>query len=520
MKFQSILILILSISINGYAQNNISPKIEQLSKKKDKGAEDSFLIGQEMLKISQNDCERAKAYLRMGDAKCKNMQYAESIKYLKKADLLISKCNLIEDYFNINFFLMLNYQELDLKDDFNKSWKIVKEIAVKMNDPEKTFMIMQANALFNEKNRNYSEAIVYRKQISDYVEKLLESDPTDLNRLYLVMAYTQLCYVYLKDNHVPEAQYYYGKIPALSEGISKEDNYLLDIQYLVKAMLLAENHQLKEAREWFDQALLIAIQKKYPSTIAKISEERLHYGIDNKTERQKLLNVIIKINKEKLKESDKYSSTELEKKKKETSKVHHQLRNSIIVGSILLAATVVIFVINRKSKKRLKIKFEKIIADLQQKKNADSTNIFPVATTENNTQASKSELQISKIMSVEKEKELLQKLMLFEEGTEYTSKNFTFSNFISALETNSKYANYIVKQHRGKSFNDYINGLRIQYIIEKLYNHPEYLNYKISYLAEISGFSTHSRFAQIFKSVTEISPSKFIQQLVNAQEKK
>ncbi|MCT4074668.1 AraC family transcriptional regulator [Elizabethkingia anophelis] len=53
----------------------------------------------------------------------------------------------------------------------------------------------------------------------------------------------------------------------------------------------------------------------------------------------------------------------------------------------------------------------------------------------------------------------------------------------------------------------------MNHIITKLYEEPEYLNYKISYLADIGGFSSHSHFTQIFKKEVEISPSEFITQL-------
>jgi AraC-like DNA-binding protein len=39
---------------------------------------------------------------------------------------------------------------------------------------------------------------------------------------------------------------------------------------------------------------------------------------------------------------------------------------------------------------------------------------------------------------------------------------------------------------------------------------PGYLNYKISYLADESGFSSHSSFATVFKSITGIAPTTFI----------
>jgi len=81
------------------------------------------------------------------------------------------------------------------------------------------------------------------------------------------------------------------------------------------------------------------------------------------------------------------------------------------------------------------------------------------------------------------------------------------------LNTNTKYLTEIIRQHTGKNFNNYINGLRIQYITEKLYHDPKYREYKISYLAEESGFSSREIFAVTFKKETGVSPSYFIAKL-------
>ena len=67
-------------------------------------------------------------------------------------------------------------------------------------------------------------------------------------------------------------------------------------------------------------------------------------------------------------------------------------------------------------------------------------------------------------------------------------------------------------QHREQEveLNIAINKLRINFIVEKLKSDPNFINYKISYLAETSGFSSHSTFATIFKSIKfKVSESIF-----------
>lgn len=118
----------------------------------------------------------------------------------------------------------------------------------------------------------------------------------------------------------------------------------------------------------------------------------------------------------------------------------------------------------------------------------------------------------------EAEDHLLEKLSAFENSLDFTNKDISLSRLALKFETNTKYLSEIINNHKQKNFNGYINELRINYIIQKLENDPQYLQYKISYLAEDSGFSSHSVFATVFKSVTGISPTTFITILRNKQE--
>lgn len=108
---------------------------------------------------------------------------------------------------------------------------------------------------------------------------------------------------------------------------------------------------------------------------------------------------------------------------------------------------------------------------------------------------------------------LLFKLSKFEKSERYLKKDISLPSLAGSLNTNTRYLSELIKQHRGKNFNNYINGLRIQYISNKLYADPIFREYKISYLAEFCGFSSREVFAVIFKKETGVTPSYFISQL-------
>lgn len=122
------------------------------------------------------------------------------------------------------------------------------------------------------------------------------------------------------------------------------------------------------------------------------------------------------------------------------------------------------------------------------------------------------------VVPKEMEEKLLEKLNDFEKSTDFTKQETSLSRLALQFETNTKYLSEVVNFHKRKNFNTYINELRVSYIIDKLKNDPAYLQYKISYLAEDSGFSSHSLFATVFKSVTGIPPTTFISILRDKKE--
>lgn len=121
------------------------------------------------------------------------------------------------------------------------------------------------------------------------------------------------------------------------------------------------------------------------------------------------------------------------------------------------------------------------------------------------------------ICSGKTESKILIKLKEFENSDKFLDSNMSLPTLVTYLNTNSKYLRYILKKHRGLDYNTYINKLRIDYVKTKLNSDSEYLNYKISFLAEVSGFSSHSKFSTNFKKFTAHCPSDYINKLKSKQ---
>ena len=113
------------------------------------------------------------------------------------------------------------------------------------------------------------------------------------------------------------------------------------------------------------------------------------------------------------------------------------------------------------------------------------------------------------------EQDILKSLRAFEAKKQFNTKGISAAQMAVMLKTNTKYLTYILKEHRGSDFYNYINAKRINYIVKELHDNPALLQYKIAVLSEMCGFNSHSQFASIFKSIKNISPSQYIQFLID-----
>lgn len=123
------------------------------------------------------------------------------------------------------------------------------------------------------------------------------------------------------------------------------------------------------------------------------------------------------------------------------------------------------------------------------------------------------ELSKRSLIPSDTETAILAKLKRFENSTRFTNKDISLAVLAGQFDTNTKYLSEVINTHYNVNFNKYINTLRINYLIEKLKYDSNYMNYKISYLAEECGFASHSSFATVFKSIAGISPVTFIELL-------
>lgn len=132
---------------------------------------------------------------------------------------------------------------------------------------------------------------------------------------------------------------------------------------------------------------------------------------------------------------------------------------------------------------------------------------------ESPTNVIKKQVQKSLDLNPEVTQQLLRQLERFEKNKKYLDKDLSLVKLSASFNSNTKYLSKIILVHRGKKFVDYINDLKIDYIIELLKKDRKVRNYTNKGLAEEAGFSSTQRFTNAFISRTGISPTYFIEEM-------
>jgi AraC-like DNA-binding protein len=203
-----------------------------------------------------------------------------------------------------------------------------------------------------------------------------------------------------------------------------------------------------------------------------------------------------KLNKE-------YSTQELliekEKLKKElVNKNQHY--STLTIASLLLLVGFLFFTFRYfKNRKNYKKKFDEL---LQKFNNSNKPK-----NREKNEKPLISEINAETVASI------LRQLEKFEKDKKFLEKDWSLDMLSTSFNSNTKYLSKIIRHYRGKNFNDYINDLRIDYIIALLYSDKKIRNFTNKALAEEAGFSSTQRFANAFRAKTEMPTAYFIEQI-------
>lgn len=363
---------------------------------------------------------------------------------------------------------------------------------------------------------------------------LIDSTPTHILTHYQQVRYYYLkifqlmnmgiAYAYHPTKARPDlAESYFKKV--LGYSVSHPQYFkLCDIEvYEAVSSFYYTKKDYQKSIEYSKKALTLERIKKKP-------EERLaaYEGIKNaynalgdKDEELRYLNLYTDLN-DSIKNAQKVMVIKQSEKKINTIKNASNTNRLIIIltaSGIILLITLLSWNYNRKKDSEHRKKYDELIQELKHK-NSRINEAKPVIEIENEIETDLNEDSkepgLSNISS-ETEKKLLKKLETFENSEKFLRKGINIAYLSNLLNTNPKYLSEIIKNYKSQNFNTYINSLRINYIVDRLYNDPKYREYKISYLAEECGYASSQVFVIAFKKEKGVTPSYFINGLIDSE---
>lgn len=340
------------------------------------------------------------------------------------------------------------------------------------------------NAIIKQENNIFRSNFLMRQNKLEEAKKVLDEVIYNVNThgnstFLMAFAYETLArYFFLKED-------YNTAIVYLEKGLGKIDNLPYNDMKLIFYELLTKNYLAlhNDEKYYYYNNLYTDLKTKLDAN----KKEGIQYIV-------------------KLVETYQNNNIEFQRQHK-----LGQLKNtSVVILLFVLGITVYSFYESRRSKD-----LKKQLSFFEKQKEREEfmlahANKSKSEPAKENKNSEKDLLKVSK----EKEDEILNKLIEWEQSDNFLNKNMSIAMLSAQTGINTKYLSEVINNSKGKNFNGYINELRINHIARQLKTDPAYLNYKVSYLAEYSGFSSHGAFTNVFKSVTGMSPNTYIQEIL------
>ncbi|TRW25188.1 AraC family transcriptional regulator [Flavobacterium zepuense] len=194
--------------------------------------------------------------------------------------------------------------------------------------------------------------------------------------------------------------------------------------------------------------------------------------------------------------------------------IEKQLAGKEHLSVILYIAIAILFVIVMvllyryyTNQQMYRMRFEELMHYRDEATTPQTPVVEDFETPEKNTESKKPDINPEVIAAI------LKQLEKFEAQKKFLQKDLTLVNLASAFNTNANYLSKVISYYRDKNYINYLNDLRIDYIINLLKTETKYRNYTIKALAAEAGFSTAQHFSKAFFTRTGIYPSYFVNEL-------
>lgn len=291
--------------------------------------------------------------------------------------------------------------------------------------------------------------------------------------------------LFFKTKEYDKSLYFFKKVDSIYNLTKVDDLYYINSNYYLAKIYTIKNEPqeaLKYSEKYFD---------KFETIQSKIDNEALEVNF-------RLGNVNVKKEMEEL-------------QFKNRNKIRFwNLMIFILVG--LVVVLVVLYVKSIKKKRETDRKVNALIEEYKQR--LELNNTIPEVINETEVVIDSVPKMVAKMnLDLEKEEEIFEKLKQLEKKFYYLNSDFTQQSVAKKIKTNTSYLSYVVNKRFGKTFSEYSNELKINYVINELIANPKYRKYSTQALAESVGFKNAVSFTKSFSKRTGVTPTQFTKKL-------
>jgi len=449
-----------------------------------------------LYKIAQNNNERIKANMLRATLLRQYGLRNEAVSALKQADS-IAKADLnYTQLARINGFLSTLHREYEIyslgKMYLNKAVQASKKIKDKAEMYKFQGNLSQEIAYYEMNSSNYAKAI---KQLKNGNILFKKAGPSiDIN--FQTAVNDELIgknYLSLKD--ADSALFYYTKAERELQASQSSESPLKGFILNGLGNVYSEKGALDKALLHYAKAEHIADQSNFFTLKQEVYNSLMDFYKKKDNKKYISYNELnLKLHKDEEKSRKAIADDLIKTFHKNQTENQSQYKKSTMIITVVFIFTVLL-----------------TIAFFSYRRKQDFKNFASSIT---KTKTAKKE-STKEYMSEATENSILNSLKESEASHFYLNSEISLTTLAAELGVNHRYLSYVINKNTEKDFAGYINELRINYIVDRLRTDPNFLKYKISYLADLCGFSSHSRFTTTFKKITGHSPVDFIKDLEN-----
>ncbi len=181
----------------------------------------------------------------------------------------------------------------------------------------------------------------------------------------------------------------------------------------------------------------------------------------------------------------------------EENKTNYVTNSILITICLLLVSIVGIYFKKQQNSKNTFVQLVEKIDQLEAKETVKSGKIFT------------KELNIDD----QKVNDILHKLEKLEEQEYFLKSDCNLRGMAKKVKSNATYLSKIISTYKMKNFNEYINDLRIEYVLRRLKKDKKFRSFSIKSIASEIGYKSDNSFTKHFRAKTGINPSYYIKNL-------